>query len=67
MGDLLSTGVALYALRFVKHDLRIMKPECLEYVDSLYANGGFCATVLDPGADVEYTFYGLLALGALAK
>jgi len=67
IGDLLSTGVALYTLRFIRHDLRMMKPDCLEYVDSLYAGGGFCATLLDPGTDVEYTFYGLLALGALAK
>ena len=67
VGDLLSTGVALYTLKFIHHDLRIMKPDCLEYVDSLYAGGGFCATLLDPGTDVEYTFYGLLALGALAE
>lgn len=67
IGDLLSTGVALYALKFINHDLRILKPDCLEFVDSLYAGGGFCATILDPGPDVEYTFYGLLALGALAQ
>lgn len=67
IGDLLSTGVALYALKFCHHDLRMMKPDCLEYVDSLYSDGGFCATLLDPGTDVEYTFYGLLALGALAE
>jgi prenyltransferase beta subunit len=66
-GDLLSTGVALYALKFVNEDLRIIKPDCLNYIDSLYTDGGFCATVLDPGPDVEYTFYGLLALGALAE
>lgn len=67
LGDLLSTGVALYALKFTNHDLRFMKPDCLNYVDSLYSNGGFCATNLDPEPDVEYTFYGLLALGALAE
>ncbi|MEI7830118.1 MAG: prenyltransferase/squalene oxidase repeat-containing protein [Prolixibacteraceae bacterium] len=67
IGDLLSTGVALYALKFVGYDHRIMKPDCLNYIDSLYSDGGFCATVLDPGPDVEYTFYGLLALGALAE
>jgi prenyltransferase beta subunit len=67
IGDLLSTGVALYALKFVGYDLRIMKPDGLNYIDSLYSDGGFCATVLDPGPDVEYTFYGLLALGALAE
>jgi hypothetical protein len=65
-GDLLSTGVALYALRFVNYDIRNIKPDCLVYIDSLYSEGGFCATVFDPDPDVEYTFYGLLALGALS-
>jgi hypothetical protein len=64
-GDLLSTGVALYALRFVNSDLCLIKPESLSYIDSLYSDGGFCATALDPGTDAEYTFYGLLGLGSL--
>jgi len=64
-GDLLSTGVALYALKFVNSDIRIIKPDCLNYIDSLFIEGGFCATVFDHSPDVEYTFYGLLALGAL--
>ncbi len=67
IGDLLSTAVALYSLMFVKSDIRIIKPACLSYVDSLYSEGGFCATVLDADPDVEYTFYGLLALGALSN
>jgi prenyltransferase beta subunit len=67
IGDLLSTAVSLYALRFVSADFREIKPDCLQYVDSLYSNGGFCATVLDSSPDVEYTFYGLLALGALTS
>jgi hypothetical protein len=65
-GDLLSTGVALYGLRFVNSDITMIKPDCLSYIDSLYSEGGFCATVSDPDRDVEYTFYGLLALGALS-
>jgi len=65
-GDLLSTGVALYALRFVNSEIRIIKPDSLAYIDSLYSEGGFCATIFDPDPDVEYTFYGLLALGALS-
>ena len=64
-GDLLSTATALYALRFIDSDLRLIKPDCLMYVDSLYDNGGFRSMILDPETDVEYTFYGLLALGAL--
>jgi hypothetical protein len=65
-GDLLSTGIALYALEYVNYDTRIIRPDCLSYVDSLYSQGGFCATVFDTDPDVEYTFYGLLALGALS-
>jgi hypothetical protein len=65
-GDLLSTGVALYALRFADSDMSIVKPDCLIYIDSLYSDGGFCATAFDQGTDVEYTFYGLLALGSLS-
>jgi len=64
-GDLLSTGVALYALGFAGSDLSIIKPECLNYIDALYSDGGFCATSFDDVSDVEYTFYGLLGLGAL--
>jgi prenyltransferase beta subunit len=64
--DLLSTAVALYALRFAGADLRRIKPDCLGFVDSLYNKGGFGANAIDLDPDIEYTFYGLLALGALA-
>jgi hypothetical protein len=66
-GDLLSTGVALYSLRFNNSDLSIIKPDCMIYIDSLYSEGGFCATVFDESPDIEYTFYGLLGLGALTS
>lgn len=66
-GDLLSTGVALYALQFANSDIRIIAPGCMGYVDSLFSAGGFCATVYDVQPDVEYTFYGLLALGSLSN
>ena len=65
--DLLSTAVALYALSFIDADITEIKPDCLSFVDGLYLNGGFCATELDFDIDIEYTFYGLLALGALAE
>jgi hypothetical protein len=65
LSDLLSTGIALYALRVSGTDIREIVPLCLEYVDSLYKDGGFCGNTLDPDTDLEYTFYGLLALGAL--
>ncbi len=64
--DLLSTGVALYALHFLDADLREIKPDCLIFVDDLYDNGGFRATSSDFITDVEYTFYGLLALGSMS-
>jgi len=66
IGDLLSTAVALYALKFIGADLRLIKPDCLGFIDSLYHEGSFRATSLDSESDIEYTFYGLLALGSLA-
>jgi hypothetical protein len=63
--DLLSTAVALYGLQFISSDLKDIKPDCLTFVDGLYLNGGFRATEMDFDIDIEYTFYGLLALGAL--
>jgi hypothetical protein len=63
--DLLSTGVALYALNYSESDIRLIKPDCLEYVDSLFHDGGFRSTEPDVEIDIEYTFYGLLALGSL--
>ena len=63
--DMLSTGVALYALHFLDTDLRMMKPDCLAFVDGLYDSGGFRATQFDSMSDVEYTFYGLLGLGSM--
>lgn len=64
--DLLSTAVALYALHFTNADVRKIKPDCLSFVDDLYLNGGFRSMQVDFETDVEYTFYGLLALGTLA-
>lgn len=64
--DLLSTAVALYALNYTGFDLSLIKPESLDYVDSMFTEGGFMGNVLDPDPDIEYTFYGLLALGSLA-
>jgi prenyltransferase beta subunit len=64
--DLLSTAVSLYALKFAGYDLRIIKPDCLNYIDSLFHEGGFGGNSFDNEPDIEYTFYGLLALGSLA-
>ena len=64
--DLLSTGIALYALHFLDADFRLIKPDCLNFIDNLYDHGGFRSTFGDSMTDAEYTFYGLLALGSLS-
>lgn len=65
--DMLSTAVALFALDYAGNDLRLLKPSCLGFIQSNFADGAFLSADGDPTADVEYTFYGLLALGVLAK
>lgn len=67
MPDLLSTAVALHALDGVQADFRHLKDRLLDYVDSLWnAEGGFHGHWADDELDLEYTYYGLLALGHLA-
>lgn len=61
--DLLSTATALFVL-----DCYGLKPryEATDFVEAHWLeNGGFAATLLDERSDVEYLFYGLLALGTL--
>jgi len=64
--DMLSTAVALFALNYAGCDLRLLKPVCLEFIGQNFSDGAFLSGDGDPTADVEYTFYGLLALGVLA-
>lgn len=63
MPDLLSTATALFTLRCYGVEPRYSAQEFIEahWLD----NGGFGATILDSSSDVEYLFYGLLALGTL--
>jgi len=63
--DMLSTAVALFALLHAGADLRLLKPSMLDFIQSNYSNGAFLSGDGDLTADVEYTFYGLLALGVL--
>ena len=59
--DLLSTATVLFTL----YNYGI-KPavDPLDFIDAhWHESGGFTATLLDDHCDVEYTFYGLLALG----
>ena len=65
--DLLSTAVALHTLDRLQADLTSIKETCLDFIDSLWtADGGFVGNWDDDTLDVEYTYYGLLALGHLA-
>jgi len=65
--DLLSTAVALHALDGMQVSFAPHKEALLDYVDTLWsAEGGFHGHWADDALDVEYTYYGLLALGHLA-
>tara|TARA_R110002096_G_scaffold147671_19_gene307740 strand:+ start:3153 stop:4025 length:873 start_codon:yes stop_codon:yes gene_type:complete len=67
MPDLLSTAVILHALDGLQAPLAKLKEPCLDFIDTLWTNeGGFHGTWADDALDVEYTYYGLLALGHLA-
>lgn len=61
--DLLSTATALFMLQCYNEKPHYNSSDFLEahWLDS----GGFCPTLLDETSDVEYTFYGLLALGTI--
>jgi len=65
--DMLSTAVALFALKSSGSDLRLLKPASLDFIGSNYSEGAFLSGDGDMTRDVEYTFYGLLALGVLAE
>jgi len=67
MPDLLSTAVALHALDGLQVSFEEKKESMLDFVDSLWtAVGGFHGSWEDDDLDIEYTYYGLLALGHLA-
>jgi len=65
--DMLSTGVALFALSETKTDLRLLKPSTLGFIQENFIEGAFLSGDGDQTRDLEYTFYGLLALGSLVK
>jgi hypothetical protein len=65
--DLLTTAVALHALDGMQVPLEAVREPCLDFIDSLWtAEGGFHGSWEDDVLDLEYTYYGLLALGHLA-
>ena len=58
--DLLSTAVALFTLRLIGAEVK----DASQFVQAHWLdNGGFTPTLFDDYSDVEYVFYGLLALG----
>ncbi len=66
MPDLLSTATALHALAGLHVNLDPIRESCLDFIDTLWTSqGGFHGTWSDDTLDVEYTYYGLLALGHL--
>ena len=61
--DLLSTATSLFALK--NYGIK-PKFEASDFIEAHWnENGGFMATLLDEQSDMEYVFYGLLALGSL--
>ena len=65
--DLLSTATALHALSGLQINLGPICEPCLDFLDSLWTNeGSFHGHWHEDQLDVEYTFYGLLALGHLS-
>ena len=62
--DLLSTAVALFTLRLIGVPVK----DASAFIQAHWrCGGGFSPSVLDDYSDVEYVFYGLMALGASCK
>ena len=66
MPDLLSTATALHALACMETPIEPIQERCLDFMDSLWTGKAFTAHWADDEADVEYTWYALLALGHLS-
>ena len=58
---------SLQALRKLGADISAVRPGCLAFCRSLFAEGRFAGHEGDTALDGEYTFYGLLALGCLEE
>jgi len=65
--DLLCTAVSIHALDGLQVPLGTFRENTLDFIDTLWtAEGGFFGNWEDDSLDLEYTYYGLLALGHLA-
>jgi prenyltransferase beta subunit len=68
VADLLSTATALLALKVIGFPLNEIRMKCLQFIEDLWKpEGGFCGNLLDPVADLEYSYYGFMSLGILAE
>lgn len=65
--DMLSTAVALFGLKNADCDIRLLTPGCLDFIQQNFVAGAFLSGDGDQTTDLEYTFYGLLALGTLVN
>ncbi len=65
--DLLSTATAMAALAGEGRLTGEQAEAAVPFVHRLYRGGGFAASEDDRGADCEYTWYALLALGLLEE
>lgn len=65
--DMLSTAVATYALNQARSDNTTYAAGCFDFISSRFDRGAFLSGDGDPTRDLEYTFYGLLALGVLVQ
>lgn len=66
--DLLSTATALYALKVICGKEPRHLQAHIGFLQSLWnENGGFSGHLLDHESDCEYSFYAILALGAIKK
>ncbi len=66
IADLLSTSTALLALNLEDEQIAMHNNQLTEFVNLHWDNsGGFFGSIADQIPDVEYTYYGLLALGLI--
>lgn len=66
--DMLSTGIGLFTLKICGYPMEPFVEPTREFVmDHWDESGGFRANLLEDTCDCEYTYYALLALGAVGK
>ena len=63
--DMLSTAVVLFAMKHCGIDRRLYVPSSLRFIGSQFSEGAFLPGNGDMTRDLEYTFYGMLALTSI--